>query len=163
VLTHALKTQVLETVQACYDTAERVLKREFSVPNVLFNQRGRIAGCAILQKNTLKFHPLLLQQNQAHFLTHVVPHEVAHLLVWQLYGKTAPHGREWQNIMVSVFNLPPHRTHQYNVDNIGIKSINYNCDCGVVPLTIRRHNKALKGAVYRCRTCHQDLQLSVLS
>jgi len=154
-----LKSQLLAVVSQCYDTAERALDRKFPVPDVLFNQRGKIAGCALLQKNTLKFHPLLFKQNQSHFLTHVVPHEVAHLLVWHLYGKTAPHGKEWQHIMVSVFNLPPHRTHQYDVDNIGIKSINYSCGCGSVPLTIRRHNKVLKGAIYRCRTCLEDLRI----
>ena len=156
-LTIELQSQLMAVVTRCYDTANRALEREFPTPQVLFNQRGKIAGCALLQKNTLKFHPLLYQQNQEHFLTHVVPHEIAHLLVWQLYGKTQPHGHEWQNIMVNVFNLPPYRTHQYNVDNIGIKTIMYGCECGEVALTIRRHNKVLKGARYRCKHCLQDL------
>lgn len=154
-----LKNELLEVVSRCYQTAQKALAREFDSPTVLFNQRGKIAGCALLQKNTLKFHPVLYQQNKQHFLTHVVPHEIAHLLVWQLFGRTAPHGREWQHIMVNVFKLPPHRTHQYNVDNIGIKHINYYCGCGDVPLTIRRHNNVLKGTVYRCKICRHDLTL----
>ena len=158
-LTNHLESQLLNKVEHCYRDAERILNRTFPFPDVLLNQRGKIAGCAHLQKNTLKFHPLLYQQNQEHFLTHVVPHEIAHLLVWQLYGKTAPHGKEWQNIMVGVFNLPPHRTHQYNVDNIGIKTVLYTCGCGELAMTIRRHNKVLKGAIYRCKKCHQDLRM----
>jgi len=157
-LAQELQTQIMTVVTQCYQRAELLLEQKFPEPTVLFNQRGKIAGCALLQKNTLKFHPLLFEQNKEHFLTHVVPHEIAHLLVWQLYGKTPPHGREWQHIMINVFNLPPHRTHQYNVDNIGIKTFMYECKCGEVPLTIRRHNKVLKGAVYRCKKCHQNLK-----
>jgi len=156
-LTNELKSELIDKVNQCYDSAEQLLNKRFCKPKVLFNQRGKIAGCALLQKNILKFHPMLYTQNKAHFLMHVVPHEIAHLLVWQLHGRTAPHGKEWQNMMISVFNLPPHRTHQYNVDNIGIKTVLYTCNCGEVPLTIRRHNKVLKGARYRCKTCHQDL------
>lgn len=157
-LTTELKSLLLTKVFTCYDEAQRILGREFPFPEVLFNQRGKVAGCALLQKNTLKFHPTLYQQNQEHFLMHVVPHEIAHLLVWQLYGKTSPHGKEWKNIMIGVFGLPPERTHQYNVENIGIKTINYACECGEVAMTIRRHNKVLKGAIYRCRTCGKDLK-----
>jgi len=158
-LSSELKSELMVVVMQCYKRAEQLLERTFPAPQVLFNQRGKIAGCALLQKNTLKFHALLFEQNKEHFLTHVVPHEIAHLLVWQLYGKTAPHGKEWQRIMTGVFNLPPHRTHQYNVDNIGIKTIMYECECGDVPLTIRRHNKVLKGAVYRCKHCLQNLTI----
>lgn len=158
-LTIEQKSQLNDMVEHRYIQAEKRLDKQFIRPVVLFNQRGKIAGCALLQRNTLKFHPTLYIQNQPHFLTHVVPHEIAHLLVWQLYGKTAPHGKEWQHIMVSVFDLPPHRTHQYNVDNIGLKSTLYYCACGDVPLTIRRHNNILKGAIYRCKTCQQDLTI----
>lgn len=158
-LSPELKYQLLKTVDECYSRAGRELNRTFEKPQVLFNQRGKIAGSALLQKNTLKFHPQIYQQNQEHFLYHVVPHEIAHLLVWQLFGKTAPHGREWQQMMVEVFNRPPQRTHRYDVSNIGIRHFDYSCNCGEVKLTIRRHNKVLKGAIYRCKRCGNDLLL----
>ena len=159
-LDNQLKAELLDVVAQCYSIAEHVLARRFPRPDVLFNQRGKIAGCALLQKNVIKFHPKIYEQNKAHFLTHVVPHEIAHLLVWQLFGKTPPHGREWQHIMVNVFDLPPTRTHQYNVNNIGIKHITYRCDCGDVKLTIRRHNNVLKGTIYRCKMCRQNLTIA---
>lgn len=158
-LSPQLQSDLITTVENCYAKAESKLNRTFPRPQVLFNQRGKIAGSALLQKNTLKFHPAIYQQNIEHFLYHVVPHEIAHLLVWQIYGKTAPHGREWQQMMINVFECPPHRTHQYNIDDIGIKHFDYFCDCGEVKLTIRRHNKVLKGAIYRCRRCGNDLQI----
>jgi len=159
-LNSQLKSELLIVVERCYHTAEQRLGRQFPRPEVLFNQRGKIAGCALLQKNMLKFHPKIYEQNKAHFLEHVVPHEIAHLLVWQLFGKTAPHGRQWQHMMVNVFNVPPSRTHQYNVDDIGIKHITYHCDCGDIKLTMRRHNNVLKGTIYRCKTCRQNLMIA---
>ena len=159
-LNDQLKSELLAAVEKCYCTAEQHLSRHFPRPEVLFNQRGKIAGCALLQKNTLKFHPQIYEQNREHFLENVVPHEITHLLVWQLFGKTAPHGRQWQHIMLSVFNLPPTRTHQYNVDDIGIKHITYRCDCGDIKLTMRRHNNVLKGTIYRCKTCRQNLMIA---
>ncbi|OIQ46821.1 MAG: hypothetical protein BM565_09740 [Gammaproteobacteria bacterium MedPE] len=159
-LNSQLKSELLIVVERCYRTAEQCLGRQFPRPEVLFNQRGKIAGCALLQKNMLKFHPKIYEQNKAHFLEHVVPHEIAHLLVWQVFGKTAPHGRQWQHMMVNVFNVPPSRTHQYNVDDIGIKHITYRCDCGDIKLTMRRHNNVLKGTIYRCKTCRQNLMIA---
>lgn len=162
-LTQSLQQELLDKVEQCYAVATRRLKREFPLPQVLFNQRGKIAGCALLQKNVLRFHPLIYQQNHRHFLEHVVPHEIAHLLVWQLYGKTAPHGRHWQQIMNEVFELPALRTHQYDVDNLGIKTITYQCRCGEVPLTMRRHNNVLKGTIYRCKRCKTNLEQQILA
>lgn len=156
-LSQELKQRLQLQVNECYQIASRRLNTVFAEPVVQFNQRGKIAGCALLQTNTLRFHPIIYQQNQQHFLEHVVPHEVAHLLVWQLYGKTAPHGREWQQIMTQVFERPASRTHNYDVTNIGIKSIDYTCGCGEIALTIRRHNKVLRGAQYRCKACNETL------
>lgn len=157
VLSDDLKQRLQLQVSECYKIASRRLEAVFPLPTVLFNQRGKIAGCALLQSNTLRFHPVIYQQNQLHFLEHVVPHEVAHLIVWHLYGKTAPHGKEWKSIMTQVFELPPARTHQYDVENIGVKSITYFCGCGELPLTIRRHNKVIKGFQYRCKACNETL------
>jgi len=153
-----LQQHLLARVSECYRVANRRLNTSFTEPTVLFNQRGKIAGCALLQTNTLRFHPLIYQQNQQHFIEHVVPHEIAHLLVWQLYGKTPPHGKAWQQIMTQIFELPPLRTHQYDVGDLGIKTIAYTCACGDIRLTIRRHNKVLKGAQYCCRVCNGTLQ-----
>ncbi|MDP2561202.1 SprT family zinc-dependent metalloprotease [Psychrobium sp. 1_MG-2023] len=153
-----LQQQLSTRVEQCYQLVERKLGRKFPRPQVLTNQRGRIAGCALLQKNTLRFHPLIYQQNQAHFLEHVVAHEIAHLVVWQCYGKTPPHGKHWQWVMNDIFNLPALRTHQYNTDNIGIRTVRYRCLCAEIPLSMNRHNKVIKGAVYCCKRCKSPLK-----
>lgn len=151
------KQQLNERVEHCYRLAERALNCSLPRPDVLLNQRGKIAGSALLRLNTLRFHPQLFLQNHEHFLCHVVAHEVAHLIVWHHYGKVAPHGNEWRQIMTRVFNLPANRTHSYNTDNLGIKSISYQCRCGIIALSIRRHNNVLKGTRYCCKRCRNDL------
>jgi len=156
-LSKHLTQQVFDRVEHCYLQAEIHLSCALARPTILFNQRGKIAGSALLQRNTLKFHPKILAQNEQHYLEHVVPHEVAHLIVWQRYGKVAPHGQHWQYIMTQIFNLPADRTHSYNTDNIGIKSFDYQCQCTVVKFSTRRHNQVLKGARYLCRSCRSEL------
>lgn len=156
-MTETLEQQLRCRVEACYQQAEKQLGRSFERPTISLKQRGKIAGTAHLQLNELRFQPKILAQNSEHFLHHVVPHEISHLLAWQLYGNVRPHGREWQQLMVDVFDVPPHRTHSYDTSNIGIKHYPYQCGCGPVMLTARRHANAQNGMQYRCRRCQQSL------
>ncbi|NRA55314.1 MAG: SprT family zinc-dependent metalloprotease [Gammaproteobacteria bacterium] len=157
-LPEQLTQQVLERVEQCYLQAETQLNCVLARPIILFNQRGKIAGTALLQRNTLRFHPQILRQNISHYLEHVIAHEAAHLIVWQRYGRVQPHGKHWQYVMTQVFNLPAARTHSYNTDNIGIKEISYQCQCSVIKFSVRRHNMVLKGTRYLCRSCRSELQ-----
>jgi SprT protein len=50
---------------------------------------------------------VLLLENQQAFIDEVVPHELAHLLVWKHFGRVAPHGKEWKWMMESVLGVPP--------------------------------------------------------
>jgi len=153
-----LEQLVLTKITACYQQAEQRLNRTFPRPEVNFNQRGKAAGSARLQTNELRFNPILLQENQQHFITHTVPHEVAHLVVYQIYGRTKPHGKEWQHIMNQIFDLAAKTTHQYDVSTVKGKIFTYACQCTDHQLTIRRHNKIIRGNVkYICRYCKQSL------
>ena len=101
-----------------------------------------------------------MQENQQHFITHTVPHEVAHLLVYQLYGRTKPHGKEWQQIMNQIFDLTAKTTHQYDVSNVKGKTFTYACQCAEHQLTIRRHNKIVRDNIkYICRLCKHSLTI----
>ncbi|WP_338401477.1 SprT family zinc-dependent metalloprotease [Neptunicella marina] len=152
-----LEQQIVDQVEHCYQQAERHLNKPFPRPVVGFNQRGKIAGSARLQLNELRFNRTLLKDNPEHFLTDVVPHEVSHLLVHQLYGRVKPHGYEWQQMMRQVYGLHPQTRHQMDVSKVQGKTFNYRCHCQQHKLTIRRHNKALKGMTYMCRSCGSAL------
>jgi len=155
-----LEQLVLDKITACYHQAEQRLNRTFPRPIINFKQRGKAAGSARLQTNELRFNPILLQENQQHFITHTVPHEVAHLLTYQVYGRTKPHGKEWQQMMNRIFDLAAKTTHQYDVTSVKGKTFTYACLCTDHQLTIRRHNKIIRDNIkYICRLCKKSLTI----
>lgn len=153
-----LQSQVIQAVEDCYLHAEAFFQRSFLRPEISFNQRGKTAGSARLQSQQLRFNPVLLKDNVDMFLSDVIPHEVSHLLVYQLFGRTRPHGQEWRHIMRQVFACEPRTTHAMDISKVAGKTFDYRCGCGVIALSIRRHNKVMRGQQqYRCRTCGEIL------
>ena len=149
---------VIQKVEQCLSLASTYFEQSFSPPIISFNQRGKIAGCARLQTNELRFNPVLLADNIDAFLEEVVPHEVCHLLAYRLFGKVRPHGKEWQSLMLEVFDLKGQTYHQMDVTKVAGKSFNYQCQCGPIELSIRRHNKVVRGKqTYICRKCRSPL------
>ncbi|WP_072325166.1 SprT family zinc-dependent metalloprotease [Marinospirillum alkaliphilum] len=157
---HEQYLRLKAAVLSCYAHAEHYYLKSFPRPEVLCNLRGRAAGMAELQRNRLRFNPVLLEENEAAFLQEVVPHEVAHLLAWQLHGRgIRPHGAEWQQIMRQVFGLAAERTHDFDVRRSARQAWIYACGCvdREHALTIRRHNRILRGHAYVCLQCRTRL------
>lgn len=149
---------VTQKVEQCINHASVYFAKHFALPNVSFNQRGKIAGCARLQNNELRFNHVLLNDNLEAFLEEVVPHEVCHLLAYQLFGKVRPHGKEWQNLMLKLFGLKGKTYHRMDVSKVAGQHFNYLCQCGPVKLSVRRHNKVIRGQQqYICRKCSSTL------
>ena len=156
-LSHEDKKALQVKGEDCFILAECFFDRHFTRPTYYFNQRGRSAGSAHLQKNLIKFNPILYQQNKATFIEHVVAHEIAHLITYQLFGRVKPHGKEWQTIMRDVFKLPPNTTHQLDISDVQGQLFPYRCLCAEYQLTIRRHNNIKKGTTYLCKKCKSAL------
>lgn len=155
---NSTKQAVLQQVKDCIAKASVYFNRSFTMPAVSFNQRGKIAGTARLQLNELRFNPVLMADNFETFVTEVVPHEVSHLITYQLYGKVRPHGKEWQKVMSEVFNCRPSTYHQMDVTKVAGEKFTYQCQCGPIQLSIRRHNKVLRNRQqYRCLKCGTQL------
>lgn len=155
-----LSQALAQQVEHCYQIAEAKLSRTFPRPELGFAMRGQAAGAAHLQQNRLRFNLTLAADNQAEFLNQVVPHEVCHLLAWQLFGRVKPHGAEWQQLMVDVYGLVPLVRHQFDVTKVTSKRFDYRCGCQTHQLTVRRHNKIQRGqAEYHCRRCQGPLTL----
>lgn len=153
-----LHNQVIDKTRECLAQAEARLGQSFSMPTVNFNQRGKVAGSARLQGWEVRFNPVLLAENPAEFLTEVVPHEVAHLLTFKLFGRVKPHGPEWQTMMTQVFGIPARTTHHFDTQSVQGKTFPYTCACCEHQLTVRRHNKVLRQqAIYHCTQCRQPL------
>ncbi|QLF94516.1 SprT family zinc-dependent metalloprotease [Pseudomonas sp. ABC1] len=157
--------QIQARVESCYKLAEDFFARCFTRPEVSLKLRGQKAGVAHLHDNLLRFNRQLYLENSEHFLRQTVPHEVAHLIAHQLFGPgIKPHGEEWQQIMLGVYELPPDRCHSYAVKRTPATCYIYNCNCPSrdFAFTAQRHALVAKGRRYLCRTCKAQLLFSGL-
>ncbi len=155
------ETKLIQRVEACIQRAEEVFERSFARPLITMKQRGRIAGSARLKPLELRFNPVLYRENEEAFLNEVVPHEVCHLLIWQLFPgeRLRPHGREWRALMQSLYGLPGHAKHEFDVSSVRGKTHIYRCGCREHELSTIRHNRIVRRkAEYRCKDCHQVLK-----
>ncbi len=152
-----------QRVETCYQQAETFFKRPFPRPEVSFKLRGQKAGVAHLHENLLRFNLQLYRENQDDFLRQTVAHEVAHLVAHQLFGeRIQAHGEEWQLIMRGVYELPPNRCHNYEVQRRVVTRYIYRCPCpqGDFPFTAQRHKQVRQGRRYLCKRCREILVYS---
>lgn len=149
---------VIQKANECFDKADAFFGNRFKRSACNLKQRGRAAGTAHLQKNELRFNQFMYQQNPVKFLDTVVPHEVAHIIVFQIYGNTVkPHGKEWQAVMLKVYGIRPSRTHTFDVPQQK-QAYEYRCSCQKHQFTKQRHTRAQRGVEYICKGCRSTLQ-----
>jgi SprT protein len=125
--------------------------------------RGKAAGKALLQLNEIRINPALFLENMDEFLSDVIPHELAHLITYQRFGRVKPHGKEWQWVMSTILGISAKTTHSFDISSVQGEQFTYQCHCTTHQLTIRRHNKVQKqGASYVCKECRSELRYSQL-
>ena len=165
-----LQKKAIEQTKYWIDLANNTFKLNIKYPSISFKLKGVCAGKAISSRVTLpriKYNAVLLEQNGDDFLKRTVPHEVAHIVVYEkdlnIFYPPKPHGREWKGVM-RAFGLNSSRCHSYDTSNsVGksksklAKSFEYKCGCRTYNLTIIRHRRVLKGATYKCRNCRKAL------
>lgn len=159
ILPYDLKTAVHHRIRECLAiAAQRGVVLAF--PTVKFDIRGTTGGTANSSQNVLRFNPVLLQENKAHFLKQTVGHEVAHLVARKRFGDTIkPHGPQWQQVM-AWFGLPANRGHTYDVSNVRTtvrKTYTYRCRCREYELGPRQHASVGKKQ-YQCKLCKTILR-----
>lgn len=158
-----------EAVKLALEEAEKFYNQLFRLKRVSFSLKGRAAGQVRFPLNKkdlpeIRLNAAILEKNPEQFLKEVIPHECAHLVVYQLYiskGRSLsvrpkPHGKEWQSVMRKVYGLEPKVTHNFEIEKSKRKSFSYICACEdkIHQLSIIRHNKVLKNrSNYLCRKC----------
>lgn len=152
-LQRAARVRVEQAWQRCCEVCPTL-----PMPNVLFNLRGASAGQAHLGRG-LRFNPVLLRENRAAFFEEIIPHEMAHWLVFHLDNgpRLKPHGREWKTVMLDLFGLAPNVTHQFDIQQAQPAPYRYQCGCQFHRFTSRRHALVANGRRYRCRHCAKTL------
>lgn len=168
----ALQSSVIEAVRVNIQTANDYFGKTLAVPDIRFDLRGKSAGQARfeyqrtygLKKKTnpvIRFNRVLMEENPQAFIHDVAPHETAHVIANQLFGrKIKPHGQEWQMIMRSVLKKEPSVTHQFDVSRASPKPHIYSCECVDIThsLSSIRHNRIQrKQSSYLCRKCNSTL------
>jgi len=160
----SLQEQAIEKSKYWIDFANDRYRLNITYPTISFKLKGRCAGKANYTKHLVKYNAVLLEENGDTFLERTVPHEIAHIVVRHKYGHYATaHGYEWKSMMMA-FGCNPSRCHSYDTTNsaqgrkskLG-KNFDYKCGCKIYNLTVIRHRRILKGAIYTCRNCKTPL------
>ena len=136
----AIQQAIMRSLREKLAQANLKLGRNYPEPKLVYQQRGTSAGTAWLESYEIRLNPVLMMENQQAFIDEVVPHELAHLLVWKHFG------------------VPARRTHQFELESVRRNTFPYRCQCQQHQLTVRRHNRVVRGeATYRCVKCGEPL------
>lgn len=131
---------------------------------VRMNLKGQCAG-QFWPMKYFRFNVELLSLNPKEIRS-TCWHEVGHYVTRFIYGhsylgkKVQPHGKEWKSVMRSL-GQEPERCHNMDVSKTIVrkqKRHEYICKCKTFKLTTTRHNKILKGKLYRCKVCGETLR-----
>jgi len=156
-----MKDKINRKVIDCLITTGRHFKTTFEFPNLRYDLKGKCAGRAYLTTWEIGINKILLEENGEDYINVTIPHEVAHLVVYQIYGKRIVHGKEWKNIM-HLFGLEPEIYHNYDTTNATVRTVKreyvYKCACRTANFTATRHRRSKNfGGLYYCKTCKQKL------
>lgn len=173
-----LKLRIENVVLDCLDKAQARfgVNKVKCIPQIRYNTTGTSGGkaCWNYGKPYIDINPILLNENVERVVEQTVPHEVAHIVVYEVYGEAArmrsyngrrevaPHGWEWQQVM-RLFGKEPDRCHEMDVSSIkklknGGREFHYKCNCMTHTMSIVKHNRiSIKGYNYFCRRCKGKL------
>lgn len=152
-----LHNQVMACLRTHLKQANKVLNTQYGEPKITYKPKGSIAGCAYLARWEIQLNSRMLIDNGAAFIEEVVPHELAHLIVFKQYGKVKPHGVQWQTVMSEIMGKAPKTTHNFAIKR---EDYLYHCQCQEHRLSKIRHNKINHNKTsYVCRKCGTILKL----
>jgi SprT protein len=96
------------------------------------------------------------------FLNRTCPHEVAHLVTFQVFGERG-HGPKWKQVMQALNVQDDSRCHSYDTSSVArtytVRRWHYNCACKTHTVSTTVHNRILRGARYTCKRCGTGIQI----
>ena len=165
-LTHDQKQQVLNRTRYFIEQANTLMSLSLEEISVSFDLKGKSSGMFVVKhkQQFIRYNEMIFSAYFEDSLTNTVAHEVAHYVVFSIWGlkKVKPHGKEWKQVM-ALFGVKAEVTSDYDISHIPLnqqRRFDYTCSCMTHQLTTTRHNKVQKRkAVYSCRQCRQPLRL----
>jgi len=168
-----VEQQLKETVEQRIQQAELFLNRQLPRPQIDLQLKGRCAGQMCYKRQIhqtsyrLRLNLDLAKLHLKGFLEQVIPHEIAHLMVFCCFSgarHVKPHGREWQAFMMNCFMQPASVCHTFDmpktVSRRPITRYKYSCDCQIHFLTQIRHRRVQnRAAQYSCKVCKGSLTI----
>jgi len=158
------RAQVRLRTQYYIELAQVIFDRKFDHIPVRFDLSGTTAGMFRRQgrRCEIRYNPWIFAKYLVENMRDTVPHEVAHYVVYCIYGerRIKPHGPQWQDVMAR-YGADAGVT--FNLDLEGIpqrrqRTHPYHCGCQTHDVSTTRHNRIRKGASrYHCRTCAGEL------
>lgn len=159
-----LEQQAVNATMAYLARAESHFARRMPLPEIRFDLRGKAAGSFSVTADgalLIRYNRSMLQRYAGSFLERTVPHEVAHLVAYRVFGRRIrPHGRQWREVM-HLFGAEASRCHAYQPAENELRRyryFDYHCDCRQHRLSSIRHNRTRQGVRYLCRYCGSSLQ-----
>jgi SprT protein len=161
-----IEVRVSELLQQATQLHDRC--RRLQQPVLRYDLRGQAAGQARWQarrRPELRFNLDIGRRHADDFVHVTVAHEVAHLVTYQCFGRTRPHGPEWRSVMQHFGIADPRRCHDYDIDARQARHQrrwHYECRCRIHQLSTTRHHRVQRGhAKYHCRRCGETLIYAV--
>lgn len=103
---------VREAFEKCCRKCSAILPG-FKVPSLEFTTHGNTAGWAHYRENKVRLNPTYCMSHLQDMLEDTVPHELAHILAYQIYGENCHHDWRWKDAYKLLTGKTPSRCHDY--------------------------------------------------
>ena len=161
--------EIIEAVENCFKKAEILFKKKLGRPVIKFDIRGVRMACqaeafSLTGFSKIRFNPNFMKDNFDFIKTSTVPHEVAHIVEFYVYGKIS-HSRNWKSICRALGGSGKTRHNlilsEETIKNAEIKNSTFKakCKCKTHEITKNLRTRMLKGSQYSCRSCGSKLSL----
>jgi len=163
-----VQQRVVEKLEACVEIANKhFINRTIRMPVIKYDVKGTRGGYVNSGVNVVHYNPILLMDNIDAFIGRTVPHELAHLITYIVFGtehttgrrrRRIVHGESWREVM-RVLGAPTTRCHSYDTKAARTRRkmprVEYTCArCSkVVTLGHRQNIKHLRGEKYWHKPC----------
>ncbi len=155
------KQQIIEKVQEINKKAIEIFgKFGYSCESVdvefFDNPNKLVSGYAYPLKNLVMFNLAVARINSDKFHETVI-HEIAHLVTEKVFPKAKQaHGPEFKRVDLILGGRGKRCSENYAIPERTKKrkTVDYKCHCGIIQMSMIRHNRILaKEAAYRCTKC----------